>query len=61
MTETTKTCIFCGGTFEMPEGAPITTISGKDPVTRLLTGEVIIMVNGIRVHECWHDPYADKG
>lgn len=60
VTETTKTCIYCGSTFEMPEGSSICAISRKDPVTKRPTGERIIMVNGIRVHECWHDPYADK-
>ena len=60
MTENIRTCRHCGGTFALPDGAGVCTMSSKDPVTKRPTGHVTIMVNGVRVHECWHEPQTDK-
>lgn len=68
MTETTKTCPFCGDTYELPpdyisgENLAFQTVHPKDRDTRLPTGQVIIVVANVRVHECWRGgPPASQG
>jgi protein-tyrosine phosphatase len=58
---TTSTCRWCGGSFELPpeyiSGANtiVATIHGKDPVTSRPTGHVVIMMAGVKAHECWRE------
>ena len=62
VTELTKTCSHCGSTYELPpdyvSGANRTfqTVHPMDRKTRRLTGQVIIIVAGVHVHECWQEP-----
>jgi hypothetical protein len=62
MTEATKTCPYCGSSYELPpayisgENLSFQTVHPMDRKTRLPTGQVIITVANVRVHECWHEP-----
>ena len=60
VTENTMTCRYCGDTFEIPsdlgDRRVFTTIHPKNPGTQRSTGEVIMMVNGTRVHGCRKEP-----
>ena len=59
MTETTKTCSYCGAIYELPpdyisgKNLAFQTVHPKDRETRLPSGQVIVIVAGVRVHECW--------
>ena len=58
VTETTKTCSNCGSVYELPAdyvsgmNRTYQTVLPMDRKTRLPTGQVIIIVAGVRVHEC---------
>lgn len=60
--EPTKTCSYCGEVYELPpdyvsgKNRTFQTVHPMDRKTRLPTGEVIIIVAGVRVHECRRDP-----
>jgi hypothetical protein len=62
MANKTMFCRYCGATFELPPECAdkfvLQAINRKDPETQRLTGEVIIMVNSTRVHECRHEPHT---
>jgi hypothetical protein len=60
VTENAMVCRYCGDTFEIPsdlgDRRVFQTIHAKNPRTQRATGEVIIMVNGTRVHGCRQEP-----
>jgi hypothetical protein len=69
MTETTRTCGFCGETFELPpddnEPWGIQFSHLKEPPTGRYTGQSQTVINGTVVHECVRevprgDPSADR-
>jgi len=59
MTEHTKTCLSCGTAYELPpdyvsgRNLAFQTVHPRDRDTRRPTGQVIIIVANVRVHECW--------
>ena len=60
VTERAMFCRYCGATFELPsdlgDRRVFTTVHPKNPGTQRATGEIIIMVNGTRVHGCRQEP-----
>ena len=54
-----KTCMYCGATYELPpdyvsgKNRAFQTVHPRDRATRLPSGQVIIIVAGEKVHECW--------
>ena len=62
--DTTKTCSYCRAIYELPpdyisgENLAFQTVHPKDRETRQPTGQVIIIVANVRVHECWRDVAA---
>ena len=58
--EHTRTCPYCGTAYQLPpdyvsgKNLAFQTVHPNDRNTRRPTGQVIIMVANVRVHECWH-------
>jgi len=62
-----RTCPYCGAAYELPpayvsgENLAFQTVHPMDRETRRPTGQVIIVVANVRVHECWHDKPEGQG